>query len=237
MDLDRTATQRHLVPLLLSMVTLIGATRARAAPPEVAGTIVKVDGGEVFVDIGRADGLAAGDTLEVFRRIEIKHPVTRRVLIDRFPTGTVTVAEAGHLLSIIDTFDDLDPPPQVGDHVVITSRPRGAAPVVATTSTTPCAPAAPCPATLAGPEVTSPRGSTRARSGCLPRSASRSGRGGCAQTRPRRERPASATSSPRCASWRAATTRPPRPRHRASRSPRDRASCRSRRGSRRRRRR
>ncbi len=86
-----------------------------APPPRTTGTIVRVDRGELFIDLGTDAGLEVGQTVEVFRRVEIQHPVTRKVLVDRFPIGTATISEAGRLLSIVDDFEALEPAPRVGD--------------------------------------------------------------------------------------------------------------------------
>lgn len=88
-----------------------------SAPPErgATGTIVRVGDGELFIDLGTDAGLEAGATIEVFRRIEIRHPVTGKIIVDRFPIGTATISEAGRLLSIVDDYEDLRPPPRVGD--------------------------------------------------------------------------------------------------------------------------
>ncbi|MCC6621158.1 MAG: hypothetical protein IT385_07880 [Deltaproteobacteria bacterium] len=133
------------VPIPISMtcaitaLALLAPGAVRAAPPaEIGGTIVRVDARELFVDLGADQGLEAGDVLQVFRRVEIQHPVTRRTLIDRFPIGEVVVTEAGRLLSIVDDYAGLDPAPRVGDLVV---RARDAAP--ATSASSPIAPATP----------------------------------------------------------------------------------------------
>ena len=143
----------------LACALMLAAPAARAAPPSrgATATIVRVDQGELFIDLGTDQGLVAGQTVEVFRRIEITHPVTRRLLVDRFPIGTVTIAEAGRLLSIVDDFGTLTPPPRVGDQVEYGSRspePRSPAATTATTSTTaPTGPSSTTPTTSSTPPL------------------------------------------------------------------------------------
>lgn len=126
---------------------------SHAAPPErlATGTIVRVDKGELFLDLGTDAGLQVGEAIEVFRRIEIRHPVTNRMIVDRFPIGTATISEAGRLLSIVDDFDDLQPPPRVGD-LFDYGRPRSSRPPATppatppgTPNVTPSAPTTPTP--------------------------------------------------------------------------------------------
>lgn len=119
------------IPVLLSLGLVTGS--AAAAPPE--GVVMQVaDTAELFVNLGQKDGLAVGTPLRIFRRVVLTHPITQETLEDRFPIGTVRVAEAGALLSIVKTFDGLKRPPMPGDYVV-----AGAAPPP------PAAPTAHCP--------------------------------------------------------------------------------------------
>lgn len=128
-----------------SLVVLLAlATGARAAPTE--GVIMQVaDKEELFVNLGRKDGLAAGTRLQIFRRVVLEHPITKKPIEDRFPIGVVTVAEAGTLLSIVRSYDDLRRPPVAGDYAVVWSAPR-----VAQTPTPRAAPVE-CPAVPTGP--------------------------------------------------------------------------------------
>ncbi len=140
--------------LVLALLSVLGAHSARPAPPpdRLRGTVVRVDGRELFIDIGAGAGLVAGDTLEVLRRIEIRHPVTNKMIVDQFSIGRVTVAEVGTILSIIKDFSGLEPRPQVGDMVMRAgSGPRtNEPPAVAPTPVSP-SPTAPCPTPAMAP--------------------------------------------------------------------------------------
>lgn len=105
---------RSLLALLL--FALCGG--AHAAPVE--GVIMQVEGtDELFVNLGTQDGLRTGATLRIFRRVVLKHPITEKTIEDRFPIGAVKVSEAGKLLSIVRTFDDLRRGPVPGDYAVL----------------------------------------------------------------------------------------------------------------------
>ncbi|MFO0745854.1 MAG: hypothetical protein U1F43_09295 [Myxococcota bacterium] len=90
------------------------------APRAAEGVVLRVDAQEVIVDLGLDDGVPAGATVQVYRRLEVTHPVTRRVVVDRFPIGAVELAAVGRHLSIIRGASDLQRPPAVGDFVVWT---------------------------------------------------------------------------------------------------------------------
>src|SRR5689334_16389921 len=58
---------------------------ALAAPAEggnVEGTVLSLEGSDVIVDLGGAKGVAEGDLLELWRSIELVHPVTRKPVRD-----------------------------------------------------------------------------------------------------------------------------------------------------------
>jgi len=88
------------------------------------GRVVQVTKGEVMLDLGNAQGLKPGDTLEFYRRLVVKHPVSKKSIEDRFPIGRVVVHEVGQLLSILRAPKGLKRPPALGDYVRIWSKPK-----------------------------------------------------------------------------------------------------------------
>jgi hypothetical protein len=120
----------------------------RAARDE--GTIVRIDGDNLVVDVTDA---MPGSVYRVFRPITVRHPVTQRVLRDRFPIGAVTLTHVGEALSTARAPEALERAPQVGDILV----PVDAAPRSVRLVTTPVAPVAAAPtAPMAAPRVTPP---------------------------------------------------------------------------------
>ena len=99
------------------LVCLLGATPSTAARG-AQGVVVRVAEGEVVIDLGRSKGVADGGTLQLFRRMTVTHPVSGKEIVDRFPIGEVTVAQAGELLSIVTQVAGLRRAPQVGDYAV-----------------------------------------------------------------------------------------------------------------------
>ncbi|MDD9934501.1 MAG: hypothetical protein OXT09_12905 [Myxococcales bacterium] len=94
---------RTITPLCLLVCALLpGALAAQEAPPQaepLRATIVHIDGNDVFVDVD-ASRAQPGSSLTVYRRVEVRHPVTRRKLVDRFPIGVLRVERAGSTLSL-----------------------------------------------------------------------------------------------------------------------------------------
>ncbi len=72
-------------------VPLVHAQQAK----DLSGVVLTLDGGDVIVDLGTKQGIADGDTLELWRPLKVKHPVTGKLVIDRFRTGSLKVTQPG----------------------------------------------------------------------------------------------------------------------------------------------
>ena len=106
-----------LVRAALLLLAAPNAAAARAEGP-VEGMVVRVDEVEVVVDLGSERGVPPGALLHVYRRIVVKHPVTGKAIVDRFPIGTVRADEVGSLLTIVRDVAGLKRRPQLGDYMV-----------------------------------------------------------------------------------------------------------------------
>lgn len=101
----------------VGLVCLAIASGASAQPTTArAGTVVRLDGDDLFVDLG-ASRAPTGTILDVYRSIEVRHPVTRQALRDRFRVGRVQVLQAGDTLSVAHVLGTPWRPVQVGDEV------------------------------------------------------------------------------------------------------------------------
>jgi hypothetical protein len=91
------------------------------AAPALAATrpayVLRIEGADAFVDLGRADAAEPGERLRVYRVVEARHPTTGKVIRDRFLLGEVEVLEAGETLSRIAAPDELLARLEVGDEV------------------------------------------------------------------------------------------------------------------------
>lgn len=97
-------------------VVAAGPVCAAHAQAVQTSSIVRIEGDDVFIDAG-ADRVSTGDELDVRRSIEIRHPVSRRVLRDRFVVGRLRIGTVGERLSIGQVIGTPWRPMSVGDTV------------------------------------------------------------------------------------------------------------------------
>ena len=96
-----------------------GGTSATASTADdqqgrMIGTIVRIDGEDLVLDLG-AGAVTVGDRLEVRRAITVLHPITRQRLRDRFVIGRVQVYQVGSSLSLARLVAAPERPLSVGD--------------------------------------------------------------------------------------------------------------------------
>lgn len=77
----------------LLLLLLLLSTPALAAPRPAY--VLRIEGSDAFVDIGRAEAAAPGARLRGYRVIEARHPTTGKVLRDRFLLGEAEILESG----------------------------------------------------------------------------------------------------------------------------------------------
>ncbi len=99
----------------------------RPAPPE--GTVLSVQGGDVIVDLGRDRGATDDEVLELWRPYRLRHPVTGKVLVDRFRIGAVRLSQVRPTLSLAHAEGKLLHPVQVGDIVAAHAPPSAPKPL------------------------------------------------------------------------------------------------------------
>jgi len=128
-----------------ALLLLLLAAPVLAAPRQAY--VLRIEGSDAFVDIGRADAAAPGARLRVYRVIEARHPATGKVLRDRFLLGEAEILEAGEALSRIGGAKELLVRLEVGDEVELASVPPSAIPTV------PSAPATSKPGTPPAPDA------------------------------------------------------------------------------------
>ena len=112
---------------------------AQAATPRGpgVGVVVRVAEGEVFCDLNQDRGAVAGARVRLYRRITVKHPITRKKLTDYFLLGVVTLDDAGEHLSYARTDGGvvLSHAPTVGDLAQLVPERSAAAVPTLTTAT------------------------------------------------------------------------------------------------------
>ena len=95
-----------------------GASRSASAETPVSGWVVALDGSDVVVDIGTEHGASPDDTLELWRPVKLKHPVTGRLVTDRFRTGTLKLRQIRDRLSWARPIGTPERDVAVGDQVI-----------------------------------------------------------------------------------------------------------------------
>ena len=111
------------VTFALGVALCLPESTAVAADPKptttVSGNVVKLDAGDVVIDIGTKGGALDGDVLELWRPLKIKHPVTGKILVDRFRIGSVRVTQAGEVMSLAAPVGTPLRPIEAGDVVIL----------------------------------------------------------------------------------------------------------------------
>lgn len=87
--------------LVTAFITVAASTGTAHADVIVRAHAVKLEAGELYFDAGRAAGLVPGLPARIKRPIELKHPVTGKLVADELPLGELTVAVVGEHLSML----------------------------------------------------------------------------------------------------------------------------------------
>lgn len=114
-----TNSRRRKGLALAAVVAALVASAPLAARADVIarGYVVRLEAGEMYFDIGRAAGLMPGRPVRVKRPIQLRHPVTGKMVTDELPLGGVTVSVVGESLSMAIPEGELAAAVQVGDVV------------------------------------------------------------------------------------------------------------------------
>lgn len=107
------------------------------------GTLVAIDSGDLVLDVGKKAGLERGQVVELWRPLKVKHPVTGKIVADRFKIATVKLTDVENVMSLGKVEQGSQRNPTPGDIVVLpdkVEKPAKGAPTPA-----PTAPAAPTP--------------------------------------------------------------------------------------------
>lgn len=104
--------------LLVVLLSAGPALGAPAAPADVEGYVLSIEGKDVFVDVGSIKGASIGETLELWRPIELVNPVTKQRIKDRYRIGTLKLVQVRDRMAVavVDT-TKLQPAP--GDSIVL----------------------------------------------------------------------------------------------------------------------
>lgn len=140
----------------IALVAIVSSVASRTAHAEdVEGYVMTIDGADVVVDLGVKQGAAVGDIVDLWRPLKLKHPVTGKIVTDRFKIGTLRLTQVRDKLSLARPDGTISKAVEAGDVVVL----RGVTPPAPTKPVTPIptppttTPAPTTPAPEADPEA------------------------------------------------------------------------------------
>ena len=107
---------------------------------------------DIVIDLAVRDGVAPGDQVELWRPLRLVHPVTHKVVADRYRIATLRLVQVRDAISLARPVEAPLRPPAPGDVVVL----RRAAPVAIMPASGLSSPAAASSATPVTPVVTPP---------------------------------------------------------------------------------
>ena len=104
---------------------------AAAAQPQL-GHVLAVQANGVILDLSEVQGLSQGTSVELWRPIKLKHPVTGRTVEDRFQIGRLSITQVRPHMSLAVPHGALDRPAEPGDVVIAPPRAPVVPPVAGT---------------------------------------------------------------------------------------------------------
>jgi hypothetical protein len=131
------------VACLAALAPAMALAQATTAPPPAPaeGTVVAIEKDDVVVDLGATRGVADNDLVEIWRPLRVKHPVTGKLISDRFLIGRLRLVQVRPSLSLAKPDAPLSRAAEVGDVILFGNRAATAGTPAPTASE--CAPAAP----------------------------------------------------------------------------------------------
>src|SRR6185369_2752594 len=117
----RTQWKRAPLAAVAAMLLALAVPRVLEAAPtnDVEGYVLTLDSGDVVVDVGKLRGASVGDVVELWRPLKLKHPVTGKMVVDRFRIGTLKLVQVRDQLSLAQPDGALARPVAAGDVVVL----------------------------------------------------------------------------------------------------------------------
>src|SRR5262245_38084780 len=98
---------------------LIGAAAHAQRTEAIEGHVIGVDEGDLVIDLAGKQGAAQGDEVEIWRTLKFKHPVTGRMVTDRFLIGSLKLTQVRTDLALARPEGKLTRQAEVGDIVVL----------------------------------------------------------------------------------------------------------------------
>ncbi len=87
--------------------------------PTIEGHVVAIQDEEIIIDLAASSGAKVDDLVVVWRSLQVRHPVTKRLVRDRFVIGRLRLRRVGENLAKAVVEGDFDSPPRAGDIVML----------------------------------------------------------------------------------------------------------------------
>ncbi len=103
-------------------IASLSSSTVRAAEPgstRVEGYVVSLENGDIIVDLAGKRGATVGDVVELWRPLKLRHPVTKKIVTDRFRIGSLRLTQVRDALSMARPDGKLARAPEAGDIVVL----------------------------------------------------------------------------------------------------------------------
>jgi len=124
------------VAVVCHVVLAPGRAHAQTTDVTTEGMVIDVEKDDLVVDVGLRAGAAEGAVVEIWRPLRLKHPVTGKIIVDRFLIGRLRLTQVRPNLSLAKPEGTLSRPAEKGD-VVVLARAATPTPTPTPTSTTP----------------------------------------------------------------------------------------------------
>lgn len=108
--------------------TALGQASEISGVAATEGVVVALENDDIVVDLAAKRGAAGGDLVEIWRPLRLKHPVTGKVVTDRFRIGSLKLTQVQGTLSLSRADGRLARPAQVGDVVILRKAKQDPAP-------------------------------------------------------------------------------------------------------------
>jgi len=94
--------------------------RAQAqAATTIQGHVVSIEAGDIVVDLASQRGAKSGDIIELWRPLRLRHPVTNKMVSDRFRIGSLKLGQVREKLALAKAEGKLDRSAVPGDVVIL----------------------------------------------------------------------------------------------------------------------
>ena len=114
----RVVTMRALPGLLVASVIACVCASARADVVDVTGLVVATDEHDLILDLGANQGATRAEVVEIWRPIQVRHPVTGELITDRFLIGHLRLSQVRPSMSLAAPDGALTRAAKIGDVII-----------------------------------------------------------------------------------------------------------------------